>query len=189
MRAFRLKRLIYTAVALMSLVACSPASRYKILSVFFDGVPNPDKETTVVQDSLQLANTNISNARRNLITKPTYVFHPPYRDKDCDDCHERSGSNRLLEPQPELCYDCHDDFSEEFTYQHGPVASGNCTACHNPHLAKNEKLLKRTGQLICLYCHESKQVFANEEHEDLDETDECTDCHSPHGGEDKFFLD
>jgi predicted CXXCH cytochrome family protein len=169
--------------------ACSSTSRHKILSIFFDGVRNPENHETAILDSLKSDSTLAASIPRRIqSSQPEYVFHPPYREKSCDDCHDLAGASRLLEPEPQLCYGCHDDFKEQYAFLHGPVASGNCTACHNPHMTKNEKLLKRTGQQLCLYCHEIRDVLKNEEHEDLAETDVCTDCHNPHGGDDRYLF-
>ena len=52
---------------------------------------------------------------------------------------------------------------------------------------KEINLLKSTGHQFCLFCHDSGDVFKNEVHEDLDDS-ECTLCHNPHGGEDRFIL-
>lgn len=178
---------------LVFVVACTPRARYKILGIFFDGVPDPDREQAVLSDST--ASDSLSIAQRKQLRErlanrePDYVFHPPYRQRKCTECHDRSRStNRLIERMPQLCFKCHSDFSDQYQVMHGPVASGNCTGCHNPHMSKKEKLLTRSGQDICLYCHESKLVFKNEEHQDLEPSDNCTDCHDPHGGDDRFLL-
>ncbi len=178
---------------LIFIVACTPRARYKILGIFFDGVPDPDREQAMLSDSTLTDSTLIAQ-REQLRDKlahreSEYNFHPPYQQRKCTECHDQSRStNRLKEPMPQLCFTCHTGFSAQYAVMHGPVASGNCTACHNPHMSKNEKLLTRSGQQICLYCHESKLVFQNEEHEDLEPGDNCTDCHDPHGGDDRFLF-
>ncbi|RMF61701.1 MAG: hypothetical protein D6748_01025 [Calditrichaeota bacterium] len=180
-------------LVMVFLIACTPNARYKILGIFFDGVPNPEQEQalladTTLADSVALAQ-RIFLRNKLAQRQPTYNLHPPYKERKCNQCHDRSqGTNRLKEPMPQLCFSCHTDFSKPYAVMHGPVASGNCTGCHNPHMSKNQKLLTRTGQNICLYCHESKLVFKNEEHEDLEPSDNCTDCHDPHGGDDRFLL-
>ena len=166
--------------------ACSPMTRYKVLSFFFDGVPNPS-EVALVDTSAVADRAALEERLRRLRMGPQYVFHPPYQDKDCGSCHDIQAGNRLLAPQPDLCYGCHDDFRESFEVLHGPVAGGYCTACHNPHMAKNENLLFAKGQALCLFCHEKTDVFANPVHSDIGEAD-CTECHNPHGGDDRTFL-
>ena len=166
--------------------ACSPMARYKVLSIFFDGVPNPSQVSLV--DTTAVADRRALEERlRRLRMGPQYVFHPPYQDRDCSSCHDIQAGNRLLSPQPDLCYGCHDDFRDSYEFLHGPVAGGYCTACHNPHMAKNPKLLFAKGQDLCLFCHEKRDVFANPVHLDIGETD-CTECHNPHGGDDRLLL-
>ena len=93
----------------------------------------------------------------------------------------------MIEPQPGLCYICHEDLAEQYNYLHGPVTGGYCSACHNPHKSEHEKLLRYTGEALCYYCHEAESVLQNEMHEGLDGM-LCTDCHNPHGGEDKYIF-
>jgi predicted CXXCH cytochrome family protein len=166
--------------------SCSPSESGEILSIFFDGVPENVDESEVTDTTLIAENPQ---EKTNLLKKPKNKinFHPPYQSKDCDDCHESSFGNELIEQPPELCYTCHDDFQTEFAVLHGPVASGYCTQCHNPHFSKNPSLLIKKGQDICLSCHEKKDVLKNDVHLEIEDTN-CTDCHNPHGGEDRFLI-
>ncbi|NOX85830.1 MAG: hypothetical protein GXO86_07695 [Chlorobi bacterium] len=121
------------------------------------------------------------------MVKSEYIFHPPYQEKECANCHNQGQMGKLLEPLPGLCYQCHESFGDQYQVLHGPVDAGFCTQCHNPHMSKNKFLLIRTGQNLCLNCHLSKDVFKNEAHSDIEDAD-CTECHNPHGGEDRFIL-
>jgi predicted CXXCH cytochrome family protein len=94
---------------------------------------------------------------------------------------------KLIKNLPELCYQCHEDFSTRFKVLHGPVAGGQCSVCHSPHMSLNADLLVRTGQSQCLHCHESGEIFKTAVHQDNKETN-CTECHNPHGGEDRNIL-
>jgi len=167
------------------LLACSPKSNYKTLTFFFDGVPNPYLDTLAIADSLPEADS--LNGQPVLILKPEFAIHSPYLKKDCGRCHDRNIMGKLLQSSPGLCYQCHNNFTEQYNVLHGPVSSGFCTECHNPHMSKNEKLLLRTGQQLCLYCHSPEDVFNNEAHLDIGETN-CTECHNPHGGEDRYIF-
>ncbi|MCD4736066.1 MAG: hypothetical protein K8R53_08490 [Bacteroidales bacterium] len=176
--------ILITAVAVI--IACSPKSNYKVLSVIFDGVPNPYIADSIAKDdSIQKAKeVSIQTLKP---AKPQFVFHLPYLEKDCSSCHDQSVMGRLLFPMPGLCYQCHENFGDQYNVLHGPVDAGFCTECHNPHLNKNENLLIREGQELCLHCHSAADVFKNEVHADIEETN-CTDCHNPHGGDDKFIF-
>ena len=184
-----MKKYIFFFTIIASLfIGCSPEFHYKVLSFFFDGVPDPNKtEITVTNDSLiQIDSTRIKEISGRVL-KPQFIIHPPYREKECAGCHDQNSMGKLLLPQPGLCYQCHEDFNETYSLLHGPVAGGYCTSCHSPHMAKLEKLLLRSGQQLCLHCHNSARIFKNEIHEDIEDTN-CTECHNPHGGEDRYIL-
>jgi len=169
---------------LISTTSCSSGEGKEVLSFFFDGVEDEIDDKT--KDTLLTVKESTDNLQSTSFIE-IINYHEAYTDHQCDNCHESNRSNQLLEPQPTLCYNCHDDFSTQYSFVHGPVASGYCTKCHHPHMSKNQKLLKRTGQAICLMCHERDDVSKNDIHLDIEDTD-CTECHNPHGGEDKFLM-
>lgn len=186
----RRKNFIHS-IALMALagviLSCSTSrSNYKVLSAFFDGVPNPD-----VVDSIRRADS-IRQAQVEDRMAPTVktidaFFHPPYREKECGVCHDEGQMGKLNEQLPALCYNCHEDFNDRYAFVHGPVSAGYCTQCHSPHMSKNEHLVIRKGQELCLHCHNERDVFKNEAHFDLEGAN-CTDCHNPHGGDDRYIF-
>jgi predicted CXXCH cytochrome family protein len=175
-------------IILINLSGCSTTHRYKTLSFFFDGVPNPDKGIAI-QSSDSLIRKDTTATAQNSLGKiiPQMYFHPPYKEKECSICHDQTRMGKYTKPQPELCYQCHDDFGTKFKVLHGPVGGGQCVICHSPHQSMNANLLLRQGQAICLYCHNSEQVMAAEQHQDIKDAS-CMDCHNPHGGDDKFIL-
>jgi len=174
-------------LALMLTSQCSPNASKSLLNFFFDGVPEPDTAsgmvvlTSVESDSIVQA----GNEDASTLTKAS--VHYPYQERECAACHDEQSLGSMLEPQPGLCYLCHEDFAGTYAYLHGPVAGGYCTSCHDPHSSENEKLLKIVGDDLCFHCHEKKSVGRNEIHQDLDGM-LCTDCHNPHGGEDKYIF-
>jgi predicted CXXCH cytochrome family protein len=115
------------------------------------------------------------------------VIHYPYEVRACDICHDPNSLGKMVEPEPGLCYICHDDYKNRYPWLHGPVAGGYCTSCHDPHTSKQAKLLKFTGHALCYFCHREEDVLKSELHTDLGEM-ACTDCHNPHGGEDHLIL-
>jgi predicted CXXCH cytochrome family protein len=184
----QLIKYIIISILIVTFWTCSAKTQYKYLSFFLDGVPSP-QDSTIVEDNR--SSVDSSRTKPVLVTtslrKPTYNLHSPYKDRSCNDCHDSQGSNKLNSNEPDLCYECHDEYKEEFEFLHGPVSSGYCTACHNPHVSENENLLITKKQDICLFCHEKEQVYQNDVHEDVELT-ECLDCHNPHGGEDRYIL-
>jgi predicted CXXCH cytochrome family protein len=173
------------ALASISLVGCAPEKQYKVLSFFFDGVPVHD--TTIVVQNNTAASEDGDMVVNHNISKPEYFTHKPYEEEKCNSCHESDFSNRLIKKTPELCYNCHDDFSSQFKSLHGPVNGGYCTECHNQHMSKYEKLLDRTGQDLCLSCHQKEQILKSNKHEKIGSRN-CTECHNPHGGDNSGML-
>lgn len=175
-------------IFIVFLISCTSERKFKVLSFFFDGVPDPNAKDIVAEIRGKDSLANIAIALPKLKQdKPEFYFHKPYEEEKCISCHQEGFSNRLLKPLPELCYTCHQDFNSKYKVLHGPVASGYCTACHDHHMAKLDKLLLRPGQDLCLSCHESRQIFQNSKHEKIG-SENCIDCHNPHGGENLSFL-
>lgn len=111
----------------------------------------------------------------------------------CVSCHNPHGTEveHLLTDQPaNLCLSCHDrdDVADhtgknltnlkrllaENPRQHSPVASGDCSACHNPHGYDNFRLLtkdypanfyagfKAENYALCFDCHEERMITDKE---------------------------
>ena len=174
--------------AVLIINCCSPLTGKSLLTFFFDGVPgteSTDSENENIPD--QSVDTVTSSAISRAANRTAMLVHYPYQEKECGACHNQNSLGEMVEQEPGLCYLCHEDFGTLFKTIHGPVAGGYCTACHNPHMAENEHLLRFTGQELCFYCHRSTAVLKNEIHMDLDGMN-CTDCHNPHGGEDRYIL-
>lgn len=110
-----------------------------------------------------------------------YRLHPAL-DDGCDGCHTIEGGERKAKDQKEACYACHNDFSKaeggKRVFVHAPVASGECTACHDPHFSARPKLRKLEKD--CLECHDPFPA-AGTVHRPV-AAGECVSCHSPHAG-------
>jgi predicted CXXCH cytochrome family protein len=177
-------------VLFFSLIWIVSACSYKTLSVFFDGVPNPRS-----QDPLIVASNYSSNPTENdrinevkaLKSGPDMNYHIPYQDKACTACHDENLIGKFILPEPDLCYQCHVDFSTKYTVLHVPVEMGECTSCHSPHMAENRKLLLKTGQQLCLNCHDAGDIMKKESHDGIGDSD-CIECHNPHGGSEAYLL-
>lgn len=141
--------------------------------------------------------------------------HPPYADGDCTSCHNMPGGGNakvgqssmpslgsgraegpgyLIMPLEELCVECHDDKTEEYAdesdmYIHAPVASGECTLCHHHHRSRFQNiLLSDTIRVLCFQCHDESIGGGEDDHPELEESDDCTDCHNPHLSTEELFL-
>lgn len=180
--------LMGTGVVVGSLQQCAPRTGRSLLNFFFDGVPVADSMARGgSHDSTVAAVPEGETLASGPEEGPSLVVHYPYAERECESCHDPASLGSMLEPQPDLCYMCHEDLGSVYPVLHGPVGGGYCTACHDPHSSGEEHLLRRGGRALCLYCHLEKDVLKNEMHEGLDDM-ACTDCHAPHGGEESNLL-
>lgn len=120
--------------------------------------------------------------------------HNPVADGECVSCHQpvagkkhpdEKGSVTLIEQGAKLCYNCHDDKGVK-KFVHGPAASGDCTACHDPHKSPNRMQLKSTGAALCLMCHEDK--FKQKHTHPPVAAGDCTACHDTHQSDYRMQL-
>jgi predicted CXXCH cytochrome family protein len=103
----------------------------------------------------------------------------------CDGCHEPQ-TNKLLLPVEELCLNCHEIFSVVKKTVHGPLASGGCIVCHNPHGSTNPYLLVSHPLEFCMFCHKQEDILRREVHKE--QSIGCTVCHSAHGSDNAYLL-
>jgi predicted CXXCH cytochrome family protein len=106
----------------------------------------------------------------------------------CSDCHNPHGGfelkqTRLATGADAACIKCHADKQGPFVYEHAPVKTDGCIACHTPHGSANPRLLitSRVAQL-CLTCHSSAHGVGAEEpagpqHNLNAQYANCTNCH------------
>ncbi|GMU21889.1 MAG: hypothetical protein AMXMBFR13_19770 [Phycisphaerae bacterium] len=189
----RRARLLSSAVlSVVTLVAaCSdPQSRYRVLSFFFDGVPEPGAAPPPrgYQPRLSPAAQAMAGAAEERPAAiPLTYSHVPYRDNRCDVCHNPGSGLLFRTAQEGLCRKCHPDVPGEVPFVHGPVAVDDCLACHSPHAAAWPGLLVQDPAKLCLRCHVRAELTTGPHHATID-TRACGDCHKPHGGADRFFL-
>ncbi len=99
----------------------------------------------------------------HLSVKPE--FARPFRHRvnegllKCTDCHNQHGgfltrALRSTSAQDTVCFKCHADKAGPFAFEHAPVKTEGCVACHIPHGSSNPRLLRRSQiNLLCLECH------------------------------------
>jgi len=104
--------------------------------------------------------------------------HPPVAaltKAGCDGCHEPVTSHRML---------------------HGPVAAGDCAACHvvddTPGRRRISLKLATPGgdtSALCVSCHQENGERLKQAHRHAPvAAGRCTACHDPHGSEFRFQL-
>ena len=108
------------------LCACNTTKSHKALGYFFDGVPEPGKAPPEL-----VGRDNRKGSVPVPATASRYREHAPYAAKQCQACHMKA-TRRLVLPIEELCLKCH-TLNVRKKYIHGPLASGGCKVCHEPH--------------------------------------------------------
>ena len=174
------KRVFAVLLSAVLIVGCSRDTTYRVLSVFFDGVPAPGSPKDSLIDDRGRRKSAPDTARRI-----RYGEHGPYAAKLCDGCHLRGGSFKLIMPIEELCFHCH-TITVDRKKVHGPLASGGCRVCHEPHGSSFRLLLTSESREFCVRCHATEDVLKREVHRD--NPMECTDCHDAHASDNEHLL-
>lgn len=173
-------RAILGTVGLMAALAagCGPAARHRILSRIFDGVPEPPPAAAPASPEGALAAQTGGAVVRD-------TAHGPYAAKMCQACHAAAATNALLVPADELCLQCH-DLQQDRKFVHGPLSSGGCLACHDPHSSRYRNLLVSESEGFCVQCHDRSALELTATHAGL--TGQCTRCHDAHMSDQKYLL-
>lgn len=162
------------------LYGCEATTRYKVLSFFFDGVPEPGTETR--ETSVRASRKEGTTVTKEAGSK--YKEHGPYAARLCEGCHMRA-TNALVLPIEELCFKCH-SINLSRKYIHGPLASGGCKICHEPHGSIYPFLLVSEAKNFCIHCHEKAAIEKSEVHTGTEA--QCTYCHDAHSSNYKYLL-
>jgi predicted CXXCH cytochrome family protein len=159
------------------LIGCAdPQKRYEVLSLFFDGVPDPNAPQK------QSSSSKVSmNGRRT-------VVHKPFADNLCNSCHINSADIfARAQVKEDVCLNCHSNVPTQHAVMHGPVVNNACQMCHSPHSSAVPHLLKQPAPAVCTQCHEPESMQLMHK-QPLDPKQSCIDCHSGHGGTDHKLL-
>ncbi|HSA92185.1 MAG TPA: DmsE family decaheme c-type cytochrome [Terriglobales bacterium] len=127
----------------------------------------------------------------HLDVKPEFSkpFHHRVNEKlvKCTDCHNQHGGFltrqlRSTTAQDWVCFKCHTEKAGPFVFEHAPIKTEGCLACHTPHGSTNPRLLKRSQvNLLCLECHtftvDSDIPVTPSFHNQTAKYQACTLCH------------
>ena len=187
-RGVGLCMLLFCFVTGIWLGCSTPHDRYKTLSFFFDGVPNPEAQKHFATADPD-ANVPVVYASSVILSRhKPYVDATGNRDK-CGVCH-RSASGDIMEFEEafKACQNCHKKIGTEHARMHGPVAVAaipgsqpTCKWCHTGHESREPALLKESAVKVCTQCHDT-QLLSPKPPQHLDGTS-CVQCHYGHGGE------
>ena len=122
-----------------------------------------------------------------------FYIHSKASSMTCTECHRKRRGKidfKRITPARSNCTtgNCHPKMGKDVAHVHGPVGAGVCISCHNPHGSYEPLELARTGQELCLVCHEAKRKEFDQEiiHAPVEEG--CVDCHDPHQSPMRFQL-
>jgi predicted CXXCH cytochrome family protein len=172
------------------ITACNTPSRHRLLTVFFDGVPPLNAGTNaapVAAPAPGAIQVPGEVPKTNAPPVDTFTVHPPFREHNCEECHESGSGQGLRVSPPQLCWTCHKDFLAGQQVKHQPVEDGECTSCHDPHQSENKNLLLQKGNALCLTCHDDPLAAGQYKHQAV-ESGDCLDCHAPHATNFKGLL-
>jgi predicted CXXCH cytochrome family protein len=174
------------------LCGCSDLTRHKVLTTIFDGVPSmPPADqycAEYLQDYLVKERDEREGKGKVVVSAGASSIHQPYGEKRCDDCHDKTTeSGFVVKTKTELCFVCHTNFIKG-AYVHGPVAVGDCLACHDPHTSALPHLLKVAAADICAGCHREPRQAVSLHDMTVSHGLVCVNCHNPHFGDVPFFL-
>ena len=165
------------------LVGCGEGdSQHRVLSIFFEGVPQPG------QGSAPGAGGGPGASLGPGLAPTTIFYHAAYENRSCLPCH--SGPGYLTPPDKTACGACHKPYFQVQTdeWQHGPVAAGQCGFCHQPHTSPYRHLLTKPVPDLCFQCHD-RHTLTKPYHATADKK-ACTACHDSHlAGNRKLLMD
>ncbi len=136
----------------------------------------------------------------NKMVKDKKWVHGPVARWWCLNCHDskynKSGKrfDPLFQESDKMCFYCHTSKRRWMTerYIHGPVATGNCVACHDPHASNHKFFLWAQARMkLCIFCHVEKgKEFASPGYKfhGIIVGLGCNSCHSPHASEYPYQL-
>ncbi|MDF1575188.1 MAG: cytochrome c3 family protein [Bacteroidales bacterium] len=112
-------------MGMIFLSQCSPYAGKSLLHFFFDGVPDADTISVASADpGIADPDSTLMASGQRAPDEAELFIHYPYGERECASCHNKSSLGSMTEPQPALCYICHEDLTGQFNYLHGPVAGG-----------------------------------------------------------------
>lgn len=133
------------------------------------------------------------------ILKDSVWHHSPAANILCRSCHQADPAVDKISIQSgkvdKLCFRCHVNQRNwpGMKHVHGPVGTGDCTVCHNPHGDQFPSLLWADGKVeLCLACHADKRALLKGNkafyvHGILTGAG-CIACHDAHATNNRFQL-
>lgn len=105
----------------------------------------------------------------------------------CVECHLKIDELRssVAGATMPVCYGCHTRI-EGKRFVHGPLAVGDCLACHDPHGGFGDAHLRQEQAQLCSNCHAARGSLSMLACNPLGRP--CVDCHDPHQSDARYLL-
>lgn len=172
----------------LSICACDPLTVHKVTSTIFDGVPSmPPAEQYCMDYHIKATKDELAAKLKQQQGIKQDSAHPPFVEKKCNDCHDKSTDSGFVVAADALCAHCHKGYPSG-DFLHGPAAVGACLKCHAPHSADFPTLLVKPVADVCDPCHAEARSSSKLHTATRAKGMICTECHDPHGGSNRFFL-
>ncbi|OAG26682.1 cytochrome c3 family protein [Thermodesulfatator autotrophicus] len=134
------------------------------------------------------------SCHKNMLPQEYYI-HAPAGNWLCGYCHGKEKIRLFTGKPEELCIRCHLSAQKyhDMAYVHGPVGSGDCTACHDPHAGPYRFQLEKNKKVaLCILCHKDKEIYIDSTpglnvHAVLSALG-CVACHDPHATNYRYQL-
>jgi predicted CXXCH cytochrome family protein len=119
------------------------------------------------------------------VTKHTAV-HP--KVAECESCHvPKTRDAHAFDDKK--CSVCHQMVKKNDKFVHGPVAAGECLACHDPHGSDEPAQVRVFGSDLCQKCHvDMKARLAEKRFTHAPVKEDCATCHNPHASPSKYQI-
>lgn len=93
--------------------------------------------------------TTCSSCHQDVAMRTKLQYRHPV---SCESCHDPHTDNEQNMGVRDLCLSCHSEYQGPYIFEHEALDEG-CQVCHEPHGSPSRKLLKMTGNGLCLQCH------------------------------------
>jgi len=114
------------------------------------------------------------------------AVHPKLAD--CVSCHvPKTRDAHAFDDKK--CTVCHQMVKKNDKFVHGPVAAGECLACHDPHGSDEPAQVRVFGSDLCQKCHvDMKARLAEKRFTHAPVKEDCATCHNPHASPSKYQI-